>query len=105
MDVSEIRGRIDFGILTIRDDEFEAVLDRFPEDVGLVSGRREYNVRRLDLGGGDAYTVAIVRCLEQGNAEAQLAAGALLDEMDPQWLLVGIAGGPFDTSHLVPRIW
>lgn len=92
MEVRDVRGRIDFGIITIREDEFVAVLDRFPEDLGIVSGRREYNLRRIAP--DDPYTSAIVRCAVQGNSEAQQVANALLDDLEPRWLLVvGIAGG------------
>ena len=87
-----MKGRVDFGIITIREDEFEAVLDRFPEDLGIVSGRRQYNIRRIAP--EDPYTVAIVRCAHQANSEAQQVANALLDELAPRWLLVvGIGGG------------
>jgi nucleoside phosphorylase len=91
---SEIKGNVDFGIITIREDEFEAVLQRFPDKVGLVSGLRHYNIRKVALGASELYNVAIVRCVEQGNTEAQAAAHALLVELAPRWLLVvGIAGG------------
>src|SRR5262245_43003472 len=94
MQPAEVKGRVDFGIITIREDEFEAVLERFPERLGITSGRRLYNLRQLAIGNHDAYTVAIVRCATQGNAEAQQVANALLDELAPRWLLVvGIAGG------------
>jgi hypothetical protein len=81
MDAGALKGKVDFGIITIREDEFAAVLDRFPEEIGIVSGRRQYNLRRLDLDGGGAYTVAIVRCAAQGNGEAQQVANALLAEL------------------------
>lgn len=86
-----MRMTVDFGIITIREDEFEAVLERFPEEIGIVSGRREYNLRRLAP--GDPYTVAIVRCAAQGNGEAQQVANALLDDLSPRWLLVVGIGG------------
>jgi len=92
METSKVKGQVDFGIITIREDEFEAVLDRFPEDLGIVSGRRQYNLRRIAA--EDPYTVAIVRCAVQANSEAQQVANALLDDLRPRWLLVvGIAGG------------
>lgn len=39
MNVEDLRGVIDFGIITIREDEFEAVLDRLPR-FGSTAGRR-----------------------------------------------------------------
>jgi nucleoside phosphorylase len=91
--LTEVKGKVDFGIITIREDEFEAVLRRFPE-AGRVSGRRQYNLRRVELAGGASYLVAVLRCIEQGSGEAQSAAHDLLEDLNPQWLLVvGIAGG------------
>lgn len=94
MHLTEVQGKVDLGIITIRQDEFEAVLERFPDEVGRVLGRRQYNLRRLPLPGGGAYLVAVVRCIEQGNGDAQSAAHDLLEDLKPHWLLVaGIAGG------------
>jgi nucleoside phosphorylase len=90
---SEYRGKIDVGILTIREDENAAVLRRF-DKVTTDDRRRRYRIRRLALPGGDAYTIAVLRCLEQGNRDAQAAAHALLEDLAPRFVLVvGIAGG------------
>jgi nucleoside phosphorylase len=101
MALSDVKGKVDFGIITIREDEFEAVLERLPK-YARVTGRRQYNLRRVELPGGEAYLVAVIRCVEQGLGEAQSAAHDLLEEMDPQWLLVvGIAGAvPSDDFSL-----
>jgi len=98
---SPFRDRIDFGILTIRDDENAAVLRRF-DKVATEERRRRYRLRTLALPGGGAYTLAVVRCLERGNTDAQAAANALLDELSPRFVLVvGIAGGvPSDELSL-----
>ncbi|MDI1437511.1 5'-methylthioadenosine/S-adenosylhomocysteine nucleosidase [Polyangium sorediatum] len=96
MNIAEVKGRVDFGILTIREDEFRAVLRRFPDKLGdgRAQGRRIYNLRSLALPGGGAYTLAISRCVEQGNGEALAMARDLLEDLAPRWLLVvGIAGG------------
>src|SRR5438477_6723143 len=83
--------KIDFGIVTIREDENIAVLRRFG-NVDLDVQRRRYRILRLALPGGDAYTVAVVRCAEQGNTEAQATARDLLDDLAPRFILVvGIA--------------
>src|SRR5262249_15889139 len=53
-----------------------------------------YHLRQLPLPGGEAYTVAVVRCAEQGNTDALNTARDLIEDLDPAWLLVvGIAGG------------
>jgi nucleoside phosphorylase len=88
--------KVDIGILTIRDDEFRAVLNAFPEEVGdgVFGGRREYTLRYANGGPGVRYTLALLRQTEQGNGEAQDAARDLLDDLDPSlFLVVGIAGG------------
>lgn len=90
---SSYHGRIDFGILTIREDENAAVLRRF-EPVTIEKQRHRYRIRRLALPGGGEYTFAVLRCLEQGNADAQAAAHDLLEDLAPRFVLVvGIAGG------------
>ncbi|HVV51103.1 MAG TPA: hypothetical protein VHO06_15650 [Polyangia bacterium] len=85
---------VDIGILTIKDEEFRAVLEVLPKKAGVFRGRREYTLRYADTADGARYTVAIVRQIEQGNGEAQEAARDLLDDLNPSLLLVvGIAGG------------
>ena len=94
---------IDIGILTIRDDEFRAVLETFPDEHGIYKGRyREYALRTADAGQDARYRVAIFRQIEQGNGEAQEAARDLIDDLQPSLLIVvGIAGGlPSDDISL-----
>jgi nucleoside phosphorylase len=94
---------IDIGILTIRDDEFRAVLETLPDDRGIYKGRyREYALRTADAGQDARYRVAILRQIEQGNGEAQEAARDLIDDLQPSLLIVvGIAGGlPSDDISL-----
>jgi nucleoside phosphorylase len=94
---------VDIGLLTIRDDEFRAVLKCFPDDPRVYKTRfREYALRSAEAGEGKRYRIAILRQIEQGNGEAQEAARDFLDELDPALLLVvGIAGGvPSDDFSL-----
>ncbi len=86
---------IDIGILTIREDEFRAVLDAFPKGAGVYRGRgREYTLRSAETRDGERYQLAILRQVEQGNGEAQDAARDLIDDVQPTMLLVvGIAAG------------
>lgn len=92
---TEAPPRVDVGILTIRPDEFQAVLDVFRRGKRIYSGsRREYALRTASAGKGQSYTLGILRQGEQGNGEAQDAARDLLDDLQPSLLLVvGIAGG------------
>src|SRR5882762_1481237 len=94
---------IDIGILTIRDDEFRAVLQAFADDHAIYKGRhREYTLRTANAGEYVRYRLAILRQIEQGNGEAQEAARDLIDDLQPSLLLVvGIAGGlPSDDVSL-----
>jgi len=94
---------VDIGILTIRDDEFRAVLEVFPDDHTIYRGRhREYTLRTAEAGPGTRYRLAVLRQIEQGNGEAQEAARDLIDDLQPSLLLVvGIAGGlPSDDISL-----
>jgi nucleoside phosphorylase len=86
---------IDVGVLTIREDEFRAVLQVFPDGHGIYKGRhREYTLRTADAGQSARYRLAVLRQIEQGNGEAQEAARDLIDDLRPSLLLVvGIAGG------------
>jgi nucleoside phosphorylase len=95
----DLKGKTDFGIITIREDEFEAVLNRFPVESTVV-GRQRYAISRLRTVSEDEYTIACVRCLEQGTNQAQEVARTLIDELDPQWILVvGIAGSLPDHEY------
>src|SRR2546428_12566922 len=84
-DLTEVSGKVDFGIVTIREDEFRALLHYFPVK-GRASGRRQYSLSRLSLPGGKDYVIAMLRCAEQGGGEAQSAAHDLLEEVKPRWL-------------------
>jgi nucleoside phosphorylase len=90
--ISDIKGKVDFGIITIREDEFEAVLNRFPTE-NFTRGDQIYSLSRLETSNGDEYLIASVRCPEQGNSPGQTVAHHLIQDLDPQWiLLVGIGG-------------
>jgi len=94
---------VDIGILTIREDEFQAVLSAFPDDHLIYRGRhREYTLRTADAGDDARYRLAILRQIEQGNGEAQEAARDFFDDLRPSlFLVVGIAGGlPSDDISL-----
>ncbi|MDR6974018.1 tetratricopeptide (TPR) repeat protein/nucleoside phosphorylase [Streptomyces sp. 3330] len=92
VEIDAVRGRIDFGIMSIRDDEYEAVLDRFAPD-RFVLGDQRYELGTVRTTEGKEHTFASVRCLEQGQGYAQRVATHLIHDLEPRWLLViGIAG-------------
>ena len=84
--------KVDVGILTFREDELAAVLERFPPE-GVFDGRRLYNLSRIPLEGDESYTVAIVRCLEEmDSGDAAAAVRDFVEELAPRLLLVvGVA--------------
>lgn len=99
MDLQEAKGKVDFAIITIREDELRAVLDRFPGEV-VESENRFYTISRVPVGDGSIALVAIARAFEQGTGEAQTVARHIIDDLEPHWILiVGIAGGVPDSEH------
>src|SRR5262245_34054316 len=97
----EVKGKIDFAIITVREDEFKAVLERFPAGQD-VEGRRTYSLTRLPVSEDSEYLIATARSIEQGESAAQDLARDMIEDLDPQWfILVGIAGAvPADDYSL-----
>lgn len=92
MNARDLKGKVDFGIITIREDEFAAILKRF-HPVDHAQGERLYGIARSQTTGAESYIVSTVRCIEQGTGEAQNVANDLISDLDPTWiLLVGIGG-------------
>src|SRR2546421_8843727 len=86
--------KVDIGIITVRDDELNAVLQGFRTKRQHIPGGRSYFMGRVTAKGGQHYTIAITRCAEQGNDASRSLAQDIIRELDPQLLLVvGIAGG------------
>lgn len=92
--ISGMRGHVDFAILTVKDEEFKAVLSQ-------LSGKRDSPLRLtrdyflfdVPRANGSTACVAVTRCITQGNGIAQDTARDIIADLDPQWiLLVGIAG-------------
>ena len=91
--VSDVRGQVDFAILTVREDEFEAVLDRFQPREPLYGGKHLYEYARVQTTFGATRQVAMVRLPEQGQNTAQAVASETIADLDPAWIiLAGIAG-------------
>jgi len=97
--VRRLKGRIDFAIITIREDEFEAVLKRFAVRSPTVGGRQTYQFSRTRRRDGCTVNVAVVRAFDQGQSVATLVARDTIDDLQPRWLiLTGIAGGIPDSE-------
>lgn len=85
--------RFDVGIVTMKEEEYDALLDKFGATTHLPGANRDYEVASVKTSRGEC-RVAITRCAQQGNAFAQAAATELLADLNPRFLLVvGIAGG------------
>jgi nucleoside phosphorylase len=86
--------KVDFAIISIRDDEFRAVLQRLGKRQVLRKNRRYYSLSNVQAINEAEYVVAAVKCSEQGTGEAQTVAQNIIRDLDPRWILVvGIAGG------------
>ena len=96
LESTDLRGEVDVAILTMREDEEDAVLKRFPtaaycEEAGC-------SISYLLVEGG-YFTVAITRSLRQGTNEAQKVTETLIRKLAPTWIIVvGIAGAVPDSD-------
>jgi nucleoside phosphorylase len=94
-----LKGKIDFGVITVRDDEFKAVWKRFPTE-NMITGRQVYALSRLQTTKDNEYLIATIKCPEQGNLSGHSVASNLIEDLDPQWIiLVGIAGSIPDYEY------
>ncbi|MGB9366205.1 MAG: hypothetical protein WCE79_09345 [Xanthobacteraceae bacterium] len=92
IELSRVSGQIDFGIITIRADEFGAVIDQL-KPKWLARGERNYRIAAFETSAGDKCSAAIIRTPEQGQNPAQQAANDLINELNPTCLvLIGIGG-------------
>jgi nucleoside phosphorylase len=92
VDLEPFKGKIDFGVISIRQDEFIAVLKRFAPDQ-YAMGSQRYEIGTLRTNDGGYYNFAAVRCPEQGQGLAQKVATDLIRDLEPRWLLVVGIGG------------
>ena len=92
--------KADFAILTILQEEHEAILARFTTDpYSDPSSQQTYGISQVQTKDGKNCTVAIARTIRQGNDASQQLANRMINDLDPQMLLVvGIAGGVPDTD-------
>jgi len=98
-EAQEFLGTVDFGVLTVREDEMEPMARRCRERAKgeyLLRGRQDYLLFDVALGTVNEfiYRLALVRSISQGAGEAQRRTSNMIEDLDPSWLmLVGIAGG------------
>lgn len=97
--VKELRGKVDVGIITVRHDEYSAVVERIGPTRAVRGGHYGYEHALVPLEDGSGQTVSVVvtSTVLQGNNVAQAVANHLISDLEPAWLfLVGIAGGVAD---------
>lgn len=93
MPTSEIKGLVDVAIIAVREDEYDAVLLRFPSEQLYPAKNRIYSLSRIALPDGTHSLVACATSIEQGGGHAQDVARDMIEDLDPSLiLLVGIAG-------------
>lgn len=99
LSAAEIKGTVDFALITIREDEFAAVLHFFPPTGESKGQRRTYEIADFKTLDGSNYRAALFRSTEQGHGAAQAAASDVISDLEPAWLvLVGIAGAVPETE-------
>lgn len=91
-DEKTLRPRV--AILPIRLDEEKAITRRMKSIKELFPGKHgKYRLAKIRRPDGDLI-VAIKRIVEQGNLDAQNVARNVIEDLDPEWIvLVGIGGG------------
>jgi nucleoside phosphorylase len=100
MNIKEVRGHVDFGIITVKEEEQHAILRQFAGAAKVDGGQELYHFVTVPTVDGRDQGVAIIRCMEQGPGEAQMVASHFIQDLHPRWLLlVGIAGGAPDTAY------
>ena len=89
-----LKGKIDIGIITIRVDEFQAMLDCFPKRRLLKGAARLYHYARVRTAAKEELKVVVSRSPEQGTGATQALANNMISDLGVRWIfVVGIAGG------------
>ena len=92
--LTQVRGQVDYAVVTIREDEFEAALRRFSPRQPVAGGKQIYEYAHYRTADGNTVGIAVVRSLEQGHNAAQSVTRDVIEDLVPGWLiLTGIAGG------------
>ena len=99
LNARSLKGQIDVGIITIKEEEFDAVLAQFAARKHVEAQNRlyEYSLLRPN---SEEISVVIARSPEQSQAPAGAIAYDMINDLAPAWiLLVGIAGGFPDSDY------
>lgn len=92
--VSSYRGKVDAVIVSIKQEEFEAVVKLFTIDTTTSDGLRHWNMCRVwSEEANRNFRVAIVRANEQGNIESYAITRDAIQDLEPACVLVVGIGG------------
>ncbi|MBT9492425.1 MAG: hypothetical protein IV107_08740, partial [Paucibacter sp.] len=95
---ANLSGSIDFVVISIREDEFRAVL-RYFRPLFECRGRRTYDICEFKASNSQFYRAALIRTAEQGHLAAQATASDAIADLSPAWIvLVGIGGAVPETE-------
>ncbi len=93
INVYAVKGKVDFAVITIRPDEYKAVLDRIPNRKLVTKRHWHYEYGTAETINKELVNVAISRTSGQGHGPAQQVANNMVLDLEPKWfVLVGIAG-------------
>jgi len=100
LDARALAGLVDIGIITVREDEFDHMLEQFPSRRHAEGKNRLYEYAEVKTKGNEQLGIAIARCPEQGQGPASAVANDMISDFSPPWIfLVGIAGGFPDSEY------
>lgn len=92
--VESVDGKVDFAVITIRPDEYKAVLARLENPLIVVGGSCRCEFATMQNAKGEPVTILVGRTSGQGHGAAQRLAKNMVVDFSPRWIvLVGIAGG------------
>jgi hypothetical protein len=90
--IEQAKSRVDYGIITIKPEEFSAVLKRLPPRFEAL-GQTQYNISQIEDALGNTCCAAVVKSWDQGDLPLQSIANALITDLQPRAIIiVGIAG-------------
>ncbi len=98
--IKDLKGTIDFGIITVKEEEFTALLSKFDRRETISGKDQHYEICTVATPLGTEHRVAITRTLDQGPTPAHEKAVDMRRDLRPKCiLLVGIAGSPPSDDH------
>lgn len=91
-EIEDLRNTVHIAIITIREDEFNAVFDRFHAP-DYAEKERRYEVGELETIDKQRIRYVLIRCTRPGEGEAQSVTNAVINDLNPNLImLIGIGG-------------